>query len=209
MREEELRAASRVLAVTNLVLLDYQDGMLPWADAGRLEADIAAAIRRFRPDVVLTFGEDGLYWHPDHIAIHERTTAVVVSLGSEAPALYYVTMPPGSMRAIVAQAEERRARGAIASPLPTTILGVREPDAFGAHAATPTLIVTLGGYARRKLAALRCHRTQLGDSALASLADDDAEQFLGVEHYRRAAGGPQADAFIEQLGLRRESPQAR
>ena len=41
------------------------------------------------------------HWHPDHIAIHERTTAAVVALGGEAPALYYVTMPPGSMRSLV------------------------------------------------------------------------------------------------------------
>jgi LmbE family N-acetylglucosaminyl deacetylase len=72
--------------------------MLPWIDVGRLEADIQAVIRRTAPDVVITFGEDGLYWHPDHIAVHERTTAAVATLDDDVPALYYVTMPTGAMR---------------------------------------------------------------------------------------------------------------
>ena len=37
-----------------------------------MEADIRAAIIRLQPDVVITFDEDGLYWHPDHI-VHVRT----------------------------------------------------------------------------------------------------------------------------------------
>ena len=81
--------------------------MLPWLDAARLEADIEAAIRRRRPEAVITFDEDGLYGHPDHVAVHERTTAVVEALDDPAPALYYVTMPPGAMRAVVDHATRR------------------------------------------------------------------------------------------------------
>ena len=102
LRAQELGAACRALGVADLVLLDYEDGMLPWVDRGQLEADIRRAIHRFRPDVVITFDEDGLYWHPDHIAVHERTTAAVAAAGVDGPALYYVTMPPGGMRAVVA-----------------------------------------------------------------------------------------------------------
>ena len=50
--------------------------------AGALERDIRAAIAERRPDVVVTFGEDGLYWHPDHIAIHDATRAAVAALGA-------------------------------------------------------------------------------------------------------------------------------
>ena len=96
VRLQELRNAAQILGVTDLVLLDHEDGMLPWTEAERLEADIRRTIGRLRPDVVITFGEDGLYGHPDHIAIHERTTAAVAALGADAPALYYVTMPSGS-----------------------------------------------------------------------------------------------------------------
>ena len=36
-----------------------------------------SAIRDYRPDAVITFGEDGLYWHLDHIGVHERTDDAV------------------------------------------------------------------------------------------------------------------------------------
>src|SRR6185295_9186287 len=85
------------------ILLDYPDGELPWlpmTQVASLEAEIGHAILRLSPEVVITFAEDGLYWHPDHIAVHEQTTAVVASLGDKSPALYYVTMPEGQARAI-------------------------------------------------------------------------------------------------------------
>ena len=48
-----------------------------------LHAEIVAAIRRYRPDAVITFAEDGLYWHLDHIGVHERTYTAVQSFGAE------------------------------------------------------------------------------------------------------------------------------
>jgi LmbE family N-acetylglucosaminyl deacetylase len=199
VRAQELRDASGVLGVVNLVLLDYEDGMLPWADAGQLDADIRKAIERFRPEIVITFDEDGLYWHPDHIAVHERTTAAVAAMGEDGPALYYVTMPAGHMRAVVHHAEETFARQGATGEPPRRILGIADPDAFGALAAAPTLIVEAGDFANCKLAAIRCHRSQLTDDALTLVAESDAVRLLGVEHYRRAEVGSRGDAFIERF----------
>jgi LmbE family N-acetylglucosaminyl deacetylase len=197
IRARELRAASSVLGVANLLLLDYEDGMLAWTDGEQLEADIRDAIRRLRPDVVITFGEDGLYWHPDHIAVHERTTAAVTALGDEAPALYYVSMPPGSMRAVLENAASTVARGG--GEPPRLILGIADVDAFGALAPAPTLVVETGDFATRKLAAIRCHRSQLADDALAVLAESDAARLLGIEHYRCADVGSREETFIERF----------
>jgi LmbE family N-acetylglucosaminyl deacetylase len=36
-------------------------------------------MRRVRPDVVVTFGPDGAYGHPDHIAISQFTTAAIIA----------------------------------------------------------------------------------------------------------------------------------
>ena len=200
VRAQELHAAARVLGIADVVLLDYPDGFLPWVDANRLEADISGAIRRFRPDVVLTFGEDGLYWHPDHIAIHERTTAAVAALGDSAPALYYVTMPRGVMRAIVNTfLATYRERG---EPPPTQVLGIVSIDAFGVGAEPPTLVIDVAAFADRKLAALRCHRTQTANDVLALMSDGDAERLLATEHFHRAPIHSGADAFIEQLAVK-------
>lgn len=78
MREAELRKATQYLGVTDLAFLDYLDGELADADADEATAKIVAEIRRFRPDVVVTFGPDGLYGHPDHIAISQLTTSAVM-----------------------------------------------------------------------------------------------------------------------------------
>lgn len=195
-RARELEAAARILGIGEVVLLDYHDGFLPWADD--LSDRIEAEIRRIRPDVVVTFGKDGLYWHPDHIAICEATTAAVDSLGEAAPALYYVTMPPGQMRRIVDElwAEEERAGR------PSPLLGVANPDAFGIGAEPPTLVVDVSAFAGRKLAALRCHQSQIGDSALLRITPAGAARYLGIEHFHRPAGSRarSRNAFLEVLG---------
>ena len=188
-RTRELDAAARVLGVSDLLVLDYADGMLPWIDAAALEADIHHAVERLRPDVIVTFGPDGLYWHPDHISVYERTTAVVAAMGAGAPALYYVTMPPGQMRAVAERA------GASSEVVP----GLADPDAFGAMAEPPSLVVEAGVFAARKLAAIRCHHSQMAGSPVAAIAEADAARFLGTEHFRRAAVGASGPAFIESF----------
>jgi LmbE family N-acetylglucosaminyl deacetylase len=60
-------------------LLDYEDRHLDRADPRRVIDDIVSHVRRIRPDVVLTFGPDGAYGHPDHVAISQFTTAALVS----------------------------------------------------------------------------------------------------------------------------------
>jgi LmbE family N-acetylglucosaminyl deacetylase len=193
-RMAEIRAASTTLGIHDVTVLDHEDGMLPWTDTERLERDIRAAIDRGRPDVVVTFGADGLYWHPDHIAVHERTTAVIHAMQDAAPALYYVTMPPGSMRAVFDRATSHaRLQGV---PGPRQILGITEPDAFGAYAAPPTLVVNVDPYTVAKLTALRSHASQLTDDALTWLTEADAG-LLGIEHFHRAGTRP---GFIEDLG---------
>ena len=168
--------------------------MLPWIDSLRLEADILGAIRRLQPQVVVTFDSDGLYWHPDHIAVHERTTAVVAGLGSDGPSLFYVSIPAGRMRAVVDAASKAPAR---ADEPARPILGVADADAFGSMAPAPTLVVEAGDFAGKKLAALRCHRTQYDGSALQQLSEPDAARLLGTEHYRRAEVGSRDEVFIE------------
>ena len=181
IRAGELQDASCVLGIRDLVLLDYEDGMLPSADAGRIQADLADAIRARQPEVVVTFDSDGLYWHPDHVALHERVTAAVAGMDARGPAVWYATMPAGAMRAV---AEHAAARGAAA----TSILGVDDPDAFGAEAPAPTLALDVARHARRKLAALACHATQFHGSALAAITPADAPRLLGLEQYRHASG---------------------
>ena len=87
IREQELREAASVLGVGDVAVLDYQDQELDRADTAEAIALIAGHIRRVRPHVVMTFGPDGAYGHPDHIAISQLTSAAIVSAaaGSDGP----------------------------------------------------------------------------------------------------------------------------
>jgi LmbE family N-acetylglucosaminyl deacetylase len=79
VREAELRAASRELGIREVHVLDYIDGDLDRADPVEVQTKIVSLIRRIRPNVVATFGPDGAYGHPDHIAISQFATAAVLS----------------------------------------------------------------------------------------------------------------------------------
>ena len=77
-REAELRGAAKELGIRSVHFLDYIDGDLDRADPAQVQGKIAAHIRRIRPHVVATFGPDGGYGHPDHIAISQFTGAALV-----------------------------------------------------------------------------------------------------------------------------------
>jgi LmbE family N-acetylglucosaminyl deacetylase len=79
IRELELRAAARVLGLREVSLLGYGDGVLDRADPREAIGRIAGHVRRVRPQVVLSFGPDGAYGHPDHVAISQLSAAAIVA----------------------------------------------------------------------------------------------------------------------------------
>jgi LmbE family N-acetylglucosaminyl deacetylase len=193
-RARELAAAAGALGIGDVLLFDHPDGDLRWAHVAELHAQIALAIRHYEPSAVITFAEDGLYWHLDHIAVHERTTTVVRSLGRDAPALYYVAMPPGVMRAIV---DAATARGWTAPPAGFWSL---PPDAFGDGAKPPTIAVQVQDWVPRKLAGIRCHQSQMGSGhPFAKIDEAEARRWLGVEHFRRMPDGASTGRLLEEL----------
>ncbi len=77
MREAELLEAAKTLGIKVIKILDYIDKDLDKADPPEAIAKIAALIRKHKPHVVITFGPEGAYGHPDHIAISQFATAAV------------------------------------------------------------------------------------------------------------------------------------
>jgi LmbE family N-acetylglucosaminyl deacetylase len=73
IREGELRAAAQVLGLRSFSFLDYIDGELDQADGAEAMGKIAHHLRVVKPHVVVTFGPDGAYGHPDHVAISQLT----------------------------------------------------------------------------------------------------------------------------------------
>jgi LmbE family N-acetylglucosaminyl deacetylase len=100
IREQELRAAASVLGVSDVAFLDYGDQQLDRANPQEAIAAIVEHLRRVRPNVVITFGPDGAYGHPDHIAISQLTTAAVVAAAEPTISkLYYIAWPESAWAA--------------------------------------------------------------------------------------------------------------
>jgi LmbE family N-acetylglucosaminyl deacetylase len=78
VREQELRAAAKALGVSEVSVLGWPDGGVDRVEPTSAIREIVSHIRRIRPEVVVTFGPEGAYGHPDHIAISQFATAAVV-----------------------------------------------------------------------------------------------------------------------------------
>ncbi len=76
LREREQRASAAVVGVRTVEFLEHRDGVIEYGIA--LRRDIAAAIRRHRPELVITLNHrdtwGGVAWNsPDHRAVGRAT----------------------------------------------------------------------------------------------------------------------------------------
>jgi LmbE family N-acetylglucosaminyl deacetylase len=155
VRIAEFRCAMQTLGVTHFTLCDFGDGKLSSMDHTALIGAIVRAIRTERPQVVLTFGPDGITGHPDHVTVsHCCTTAFHLAgdarqhpeqlrqgLQPHAPKkLYYYTLPEGIIRR----------------------LGM---DLHGTPTAAITTAVNVAQFAELRLEAIRCHQSQRSTAA--------------------------------------------
>lgn len=76
IREHELREAARFLGI-EVFFLDYLDGALQAADINKLLEYVVCWIDTVDPQVVLTFGPDGVSGHPDHVTLSRIVTRAV------------------------------------------------------------------------------------------------------------------------------------
>ena len=84
MRRREFAASCKVLGVRHHELLDYHDGRLEFVEFSRVAGRIVERMRRFRPDIVLTFGADGaLNTHADHMMVSALAGAAFHWAGRE------------------------------------------------------------------------------------------------------------------------------
>ena len=179
VREAELLAAARALGASAAECLDYPDGDLAGVDERRAARALSRLLVRERPEIVISFSDEGLYWHPDHLAVTRLLNAAIALLAHDgaSPWLYGATWPLGHASRLVSV---MRARG-----LPADLWGL-EPDAFGAAADSITTLLDVRPFLPAKLAALRSYASQIGPShVLSVLPDDLAEEFLGREYFVR------------------------
>ncbi|WP_258205456.1 PIG-L deacetylase family protein [Paenibacillus radicibacter] len=79
VRVGELREACDIMGISEIKHLGYPDGKLSTIDRTELAEKIINFINEHKPEVVVTFPEDGISLHPDHTAIHHATNAAIFS----------------------------------------------------------------------------------------------------------------------------------
>ncbi len=194
IRTAELKAAADILGVDRLELLGYRDsGMVDTADnkdprsfhQARLDeaaSKLAAGIREERPDVVVTYAEDGVYGHPDHIKAYQVTNAALDLLQREgwSPAkLYYTAIPRSMMEAFMQQMPEEAQR----QNQNMRITGT--PDEL------VTTRVDVHDYVDQKRQAFAAHVSQNDpNSWFTTMASQVYELAFGTEYYQLARGEP-------------------
>ena len=122
--------------------------------------EIAAFVRELRPQVILTYGPDGVSGHPDHIAIGRFTTRAYRRV-PDVLALYTIAVPRSLAET----------------------LGMKQLHTVPDEAIAVTVDVSTVWEA--KMAAIRCHRTQLCESSILRASNEMQRLFLGTEHFQR------------------------
>ncbi len=78
-REREMINAANILGLGKVEHLGYPDGKLKEIEASTFTERVIDFIREHRPEVVVTFPEDGGNFHPDHMTISKIATSAVLS----------------------------------------------------------------------------------------------------------------------------------
>lgn len=102
-REAGLRVAAGITGIRDIYFLGYMDGELEKADVGKVANRVMNIMQKVQPEVVITFGPDGISGHPDHKAISKATTVafdMLTESGSGPRKLYYVTIPESALAEI-------------------------------------------------------------------------------------------------------------
>jgi N-acetyl-1-D-myo-inositol-2-amino-2-deoxy-alpha-D-glucopyranoside deacetylase len=206
----ELRAAMDALGVTDFRFLGgpgrYRDsGMMGttanehprafWnADLDEAVAHAVAVVREVRPQVVVTYDENGGYGHPDHIQAHRVAMAAVTAaadpgyrpdLGAawSVAKVYWCCVP----RSVLQQGIDALA----AAGEKSFFEGVSSADDIPFAVSDEDVTAAVDGrtFADRKDAAMRAHPTQiLVDGPFFALSNNLGLEVLGVEYYRLVQG---------------------
>jgi LmbE family N-acetylglucosaminyl deacetylase len=210
LRLAELRQSCKILGVAELEVLGYHDsGMPDWDYKDRPEAfcnipeaDVAARIggliETYRPQVVITYDDKGMYQHPDHVHASLAAQAAVAGTGIAAK-LYLSAMRGSDFQKMWEALREQ---------------GVEVPDGrdftpemrlkMAEDEKRITTTVDIRPVLGRKREALFAHASQIQESWFSKIPPQIAEGTFGWEHFIRVSDStgaplPEDDLFA---GLR-------
>lgn len=163
------------------------------ADLDEAAGELVKVIREVRPQVLVTYDENGFYGHPDHIQAYRVSwrafeLAADPSFGAGEPwqiaKFYFTALPKSVMR--------RQAEALRDADVKFTVEDVDDMP-FGSSDDVITTEVDARPYVKNKLDAMRAHATQIAvDDPWFALSNEIGQEAQGVEHYilRSGVRGP-------------------
>jgi len=155
LRETELSAAAQVLGISRLEFLDYLDGEFNRADEEEVVGKLLRIIQEEKPDVLITFGLDGISGHPDHIATHRFTSAAFDRSGINGRLFYML-------------------------PSETTQQGCGIPPSQQ-MVGGPVASIDISEYRLSKVRAMQCHASQ--EPPFSGDPEEEAEKLTCHEYF--------------------------
>jgi N-acetyl-1-D-myo-inositol-2-amino-2-deoxy-alpha-D-glucopyranoside deacetylase len=162
-------------------------------------AQAVAVIREVRPQVMITYDENGGYGHPDHIMAHRVAMAAVEQAGRpddegdpwQVEKVYWTAIP----RSVLQQGiDDLKASGA------ESFFGVDSADElpFGNDDEEVTTAIDARSYGVAKADAMRAHATQISvDGPFFALSNNIGHEVLGTEYFRLVHGEPGGERDLD------------
>lgn len=197
VRERELRCACQHYGIHPPRFLGYTDGQLTVVHQGQAVGKLVRIIRELQPDVLISFGPDGIYGHYDHIAVHHWSVAAVELAADpecfpdkdacrphQVSKLYFRAMPEEVIRA---RLESGQRPAVMMSGAPFYFTGRPMRDI--------TTVIDVRDYVEVKRQGILCHQTQVGrNSRYANAEEMLNDPWFSQEHFvlaRSAVGWPE------------------
>lgn len=190
VRAKELACACEHLGISELRWLNWPDGKIKDAPRAETIHQVVELIRDVHPTVVITHPANGLYPHPDHLAVWEIVRAAFDAAGD---AEQYTDAGPACAAArlftrAMPQSLFERAPGL--SEFRVELNGELLPF-MGTPDAEIDVVMRVEPWVGRRMDAWDCHRSQHNPKGFSSVMPDGLRQEMAAnEHFLLAAGAP-------------------
>ncbi len=188
IRQAELKCAAEYLGLHEVNFLDYIDGDVDQAKPEEIIGKIVSHIRRIKPQVVVTFGPDGSYGHPDHIALSQFTNSAIVVAADSSYQISGGLLPHKVSKfyymvdSVDIVGEANKAFGGISMDVDNV---TRHHVGWERWQITTRLDNAMYMHAVRK--AIQCHKSQLpGYGPIAEWSEDELHPIFGIGSFYRA-----------------------
>jgi len=155
------------------------------ADIDEAAALLLPVFEELRPQVLVTYDENGFYGHPDHINAHRvamRAAELAAAAGYGPQKIYWGAVPLSVLAAGMAEFQEST---------DNPFEGAKSVDELPFGTPDDKIAARIDAHEqhKRKVAALKAHATQIpATSWLYSIAGNFGSEFMGVEYYTLAYG---------------------